>query len=487
MLDAGRTVGAYTIDQPVARGRSGTVYRAHTADDRTVAIKVHDDAAAATSEAECLAELDHPGIIGLLGQAELTTGGSWLVLPWIEGETLGHLLDRSGPLSLERTRRIITQLADALDALHDAGFVHGDLAPSNVLISADDHPTIIDLATAKRLSDVRQPLDRTTGIQLETTPRFASPEVAAGHAPTQASDIYALTLIAYEALTGTSPFDDVATPIAMLGHHASSTPDAPTEHRPDLPGAVEDGLLAGLAKLPEERPRSASELARHLHDDGPGKPAQRERPSGSLRLALLLAVAAVALFVLVNRLSTDESRSTSELANQLGAAAGDAATALCNLATNTGFEGPDVPEHYYLGDKTNTTVIAEGGGVDATSALRVGANGAFGIYGEIIPIDGNSAFILSAWMRRQGRPDVTTMYVDYLDANFDELTNTRAEALVGASVGSVEGERALIFSSAPEGAVYAVPTFFKDGSGGSLLVDEVIFGPEADCLSEVEQ
>lgn len=488
MFTAGKQVGAYTIDQPVARGRSGTVYRARSASD-LVALKVHDNAEAAAAEATCLRAIEHPGVIGLVEEAQEPDGAAWLALPWIEGETLGHVIDTSSPLPLDRTRHIITQLAGALDALHEAGFVHGDLAPSNVLVGADDSVTIIDLATATRISDSPQPLDRTTGIQLETTPRFASPEVAAGRPPEPASDIYALALIAYELLTARSPFAEVATPIAMLSHHASSTPEPPSEHRPDLPGAVEQALLAGLVKDPAGRPATASELAQQLRSDGPGNPVHNTgtRDRSRRSLALLAALGALGAFVIFNQFATNntESVATGELANQLASSAGDAASALCNLATNTGFETEGVPEHYYLGDTTNTTTLESGGGVDNTSALRVGANGAFGIYGEIVPIDGESTFVLSAWMRRQGDPDLTTIYVDYLDADFEELTNARAEALVRESLGSADGERVLIFSNAPDGAAFAVPTFFKDGSGGSLLVDEVIFGPEESCLNGV--
>ena len=488
MFSAGKEVGAYTVDQPVARGRSGTVYRAHGPDSHAIALKVHDDIDAASAEIDCLQAVSHPGIIALVERAELDDGGAWLALPWIDGETLGHLLDTSGPLSLDRTRRIIGELADALDALHTAGFVHGDLAPSNVLIGADDRVTIIDLATARRTSEQPEPLDRTTGIELETTPRFASPEVAEGHRPTPASDIYALALIAYELLTGTSPFADVATPIAMLGHHASSIPEAPSEHRPDLPGAVEEALLAGLAKAPNERPASATELARRLNDDGPGMLPHGSQPRSTTRIAVGgLVVLSLITFVLFNPLGDDRPEaSTSELANQLATAAGDAAGTRCNLATNTGFESNGVPDHFYLGDTTNTTAVVDGGGVDDSSALRVGANGAFGIYGEIVPIGTDSTFILSAWLRRQGNPDITTIYVDYLDADFDQLTNARPDALAGDSLGSEAGERVLVRTEAPSGAAFAVPTFFKDGSGGSLLVDEVIFGVEDPCLSGAE-
>lgn len=485
----GQNVGGYVIDRPVARGRSGTVYRAIAANGAAVALKLHERAEAAAQEADCLRQLNHPGIIELIDYQAPGSGdaGAWLALQWVAGQTLSHLLSAQGRFDLARTRRIVDEIAAAIDALHHAGFVHGDLSPSNILIGANDQVTIIDLAAARQLTDEPPSIDSTTGLELETTPRYASPEVALGAAPGPASDIYALALIAYEALTGTSPFADVATPISMLSHHASSTPDAPSEHRPDLPGAVEDALLDALAKDPAHRPTSAADFATRLRSDGPARSRPKPRPWVRRGLAVVAAVLlGIVIIAFVQQRQGDTPQAVSTTSSAGGAPtfldqAGEAAHTTCNLLAIPGFEGASLPDHYYGGDVTNTAALIAGAGVDSTAALRVGANGAFGLFGEIVPLSEHRSYVFSAWMRRQGDPEVSTLYVDYLDANYEVVATARPEALGGERFGTNQGTRATVFSEAPAGAAFAVPTFFKDGSGGSLLVDEAVFGSRDGC------
>lgn len=473
------SVDGYAIDRPVARGRSGQVYRALSPWGEAVALKVHDRSPDAATEIACLQAVDHVRLVELVDSGQSDAGESWLALRWIEGETLAHLLATEEQLSLERTRTLVDAIASGIDAIHDAGYVHGDLAPSNIIVGPDDRVTIIDFATARRVDDVPPSIDQTSGIELETTPRYASPEIAQGRSPEPASDIYALALITYEALTATTPFPEVVTPIAMLAHHASSMPDAPTEHRPDIPGAVEDALLAGLAKHPDDRPQSAGEFARHLRSDAAGDGSRRDSQGlGLSRVALAVLVAGLlASVLLVRGLTTDSALAS------FNPVPGEAARTACNLVTLDGFEGPSLPDTYYSGDLTNTVLLAPGAGLGESGALRVGSNGAFGVFGEIVPIGSERSFVFSAWMRQQGEPGVATFYVDYLDENFDELTAARTEAIAGSQHGTTDGTRAVIQSQAPAGAAYAVPTFFKDGSGGSLLVDEVVFGAGASCPS----
>lgn len=486
---AGQHIGSYTVEAAVAHGRSGVVYRAISASGRRVALKIHDRPDAAADEAACLRSVHHERVINLEDDGCTETGGAWIALSWVEGQTLAYLFDTEAPLELERTRRIVEQIGDGLDALHAAGFVHGDLAPSNILVSGDDQVTIVDLATATRVGAASQPLDTTVGVELETTPRYASPEVAKGERPAPASDIYALGLIAYEALTGTSPFAEVATPIAMLSHHASSVPEPLSEKRPDLPGDVEDALSIALSKSGSQRPSSASEFSRLIAKNGPGNSGSRTSRARSAKVALVCVGALVAVGLLVMSSRTSEPSLTGEdaqlLATRLSVGAGDAAAATCNLVVGAGFDAGNVPEHYYSGDRANTTAAEPGAGVDASSALRVGANGAYGIFGEIVPIIAGEPLILSGWMRLQGEPQVTMMYVDYLDADFQKLA-AEVPNPSEDNVGTPDGSRALVVSEPPAAAAYAVPTFFKDSSGGSLFVDEVVFGALDRCRSEVD-
>lgn len=506
------------VERPVARGRSGVVYRAVAPDGTPVALKVHDRDDDGRQEIARLAALDHPGVAGLVDHGVTDDGVVWLALRWVEGRTLAHLLAMEAPLPVDRVRRLIDELAAAIDAIHDAGIVHGDLAPSNVIVGDDDRVTLVDLGAARTLAAATS-IDETTGLVIETTPRYAAPEIATGGSSSAESDVYALGLIAYEALTASFPYPDVETPIAMLGHHASSEPVPPSEHRPDLPMGAEEAVLDALAKEPIDRPARPSAFATALRRDAPARRRSRSARSGSLRGALV-ALAVVALIgsvalvqlrrgdapVTASRSSSetlpdvsvsgadtipavtaaasvpDGSSGVSELADADGWPAGRSASAVCNLVAIPGFELTELPDTYYSGDPTNTTAIVPGAGVDATAALRVGSNGAFGIFGEIVPLGDEREFVFSAWVRQQGTPGVTAIYVDYLDADYVEITAERDTAVsAGTGVGDADGLRLSLRSAAPADAAFAVPTFFKDGTGGSLLVDEVIFGPASSC------
>ena len=155
----------------------------------------------------------------------------------------------------------------------------------------------------------------------------------------------------------------------------------------------------------------------------------------------------------------------------------------CNLLDLAGFDQAPLPAGFYGGDSTNTAVLAPAIGVDGSGALQLGSDGAFGLFGEIVPIgqlmtaDEAQEFVFSAWLKLVDRPTQTGIYIDYLDADYQQLTFERD--LLGATtiVGSADGTRVTVIAEAPIGAAYAVPTVFKDGSKGSMVVDEAVFAP----------
>ena len=161
--------------------------------------------------------------------------------------------------------------------------------------------------------------------------------------------------------------------------------------------------------------------------------------------------------------------------------AGVAAGMACNMLEVPGFETGDVPEGFYGGDPTNTTALVDGAGVSGSTALRVGSRGEFGLAAEIVPVGSERRFVFSAWVRAQGEPETTAMYVDYLGQDYAQITHERDSVVSGSTIGDAAGSRVTITSEAPEGAAFAVPTVFKDGSAGSVLIDEVVFGPVDDC------
>ena len=498
---------AYRIQGPVARGRSGDVLRAMASDGSTVALKVHHQAEDGWAEAERLAAIDHPGLVDLLDHGSTPDGRLWLALPWIDGRTLSHLLLDDGPVSQGEALDLVAQIADAVDAVHTAGLVHGDLSPNNVLVDDAGRAVLIDLGAAR---SVDEPSDRsarpvggdTTGLEVEATPRYASPEVAAGQLPGPAADRYALGLVAYELLTGSFPYPEVATPIAMLGHHATTEPALPSEHRPDLPPVIDAALLWALAKDPDQRPTTGADLVDALRGlSAPPEPATRVREPAGVRfshqgwgrfaawLAIVPLIAVVAWLWTRFPLSGPEAPLSPEASIAASTdspwPAGRAAGLACNLLDAPGFESEPVPDGFYGADPSNLVTRVPGAGVDGGAALRVGASGQFGLFGEIVPVTAGQEYVLSAWARRQGDPGTTAFFVDYLDAQYTEITAARTslgpdQQLGGPSLDGTGG-RTEVRSKAPADAAFAVPTFFKDGSPGSLLIDEVVFGPIAGC------
>ncbi|MEM9612354.1 MAG: serine/threonine-protein kinase [Actinomycetota bacterium] len=565
-------IDCYRIEDRVARGRSGHVFFGRSSTGAPVALKVHERPDDGWREVERLRRFEHASIIELLDSGQSPDGWVWLALPWVEGRTLAHLLADEAPLPLDRARWLIDQLADAVDELHRGGLVHGDLSPNNMLVDDDDRLRVIDLGASTGGDGAA--VDATTGIEVATTPRYAAPEVAEGRTAGPAADRYAVGLVAYEAVTGSSPFPEVATPIAMLAHHASTEPVAPTEHRPDLPAAVDATLLWALAKDPEARPATAMQFADAFAADdladavalgappplavGAGPPVEPgfldggvdvaaldgdaepdpEAASGRTRFAVLgAALAAATLFAVVGIVllgsggggdggdetaATEADGATGEAADQTDEAggvddgdspgedaggdaeddaaptpldqltpaaavwpAGRAAGYSCNMLQAPGFEVAPLPNDFYGGDDDNTVAAVAGIGAGGSNALRVGGDDSYGFFAEIVTMGSHSEFVLSAWLGTEGEPFFTAVYVDYLDADFVLLTAVRDnlpddnQAVPPADGGLAT--RVELRSAAPEGAVYAVPTFFKDGSDGALLVDEVVFGPAGTC------
>lgn len=483
--------GSYRLDALVATGRSGEVHRATTFDDQTVAIKLHDHPACASTEAQALVAVEHPGVVRLLDRGETASGQSWLALEWVEGRTLAHVLRTEGPLSLERSCRLVDQLAAAVDAAHDAGYMHGDLSPRNVMVDLDDRVVLVDFGSARQTHASGDPTMETAAIEVDTTPRYASPEVAAGEPAGPASDRYAVGLLAYEALTGAFPFPDVATPIAMLAHHASTEPIAASEQRPDLPRQLDDLFAAVLTKSPDDRPVRAMHLADALRATRSTRSHKRPRSSR----ALLASTAVVVMLVASALISLDAAglfgNSDPEASLPLSITeleapgpAGRAGGVACNLLSVPGFES-GVPEDFYSGDQNNDVIAAATSGVAGSTALQIGRSGRYGIFGEMVPIghllgSGDEIFVFSAWVKVVEDPKQTSMYVDYLDSEFKQLTFRRDGVPVDV-VGSEQGTRVVVQSVAPPNARYAVPTVFKDGSGGSMFVDEAVFAPINRC------
>jgi hypothetical protein len=277
-LSDGQTFGGYNIVELVGSGGMGLVYRAEQRIlGRTVALKVIRPEIADSGgyrarflrEAQFAAAVDHPHVVSVFDAGE-QDGRLYLAMQWVDGLDLATLLDREQRLAPERAVLIGVQLAQALQAVHDAGLVHRDVKPSNVLvrdIGGRDHAYLTDFGIAKAPA-APDSLTRTGSVI--GTPGYLSPEQIRGQQPGPRSDLYALGCVMFEALTGQRPFggDDLAARWAQ----ATSAPPVASSLCPALGSRYDAFLAQALAADPQDRFPSGTAFAEALQAAHTGRP-----------------------------------------------------------------------------------------------------------------------------------------------------------------------------------------------------------------------
>ncbi|MGA2825048.1 MAG: protein kinase [Streptosporangiaceae bacterium] len=281
--------GRYRLTGRIAVGGMGEVWRGtDELLDRPVAVKLLSAAHATDeafrarfrAEARYAASLSHPNIAQVFDYGEtssdeeapsdLPSGGAYLVMELVSGEPLSALIARQGRLSSADTLRIVSQAADALSAAHEAGIIHRDIKPGNLLVTTEGTTKITDFGIARAMWAAQASHLTQTGMVMGTA-SYVSPEQATGGTITSASDIYSLGVVAYECLTGTPPFT-AETPVAIaVAHMHRPVPPLPD----DVPAPVAALVTDMLAKQPEERPQSArwvADRARQLRSGLPRSP-----------------------------------------------------------------------------------------------------------------------------------------------------------------------------------------------------------------------
>ena len=253
--------GRYRLTGPLASGGMGQVWSAFDEVlDRRVAIKVMHPQTAAQQvlvarfreEARIAADLNHPGIVEVLGHGE-DEGLAYLVMELIDGPTLARVVAERGALPAGQVSQVLCALGSALEHAHAAGVIHRDLKPSNVVLAPGGVVKLMDFGIAKSLDG---PSHTGIGEVLGTT-YYISPEQALGEPVTSATDLYSLGIIGHELLTGAKPFDR-GTPIATaLAQVEEPPPPLPA----DLPAGLTDVVLRCLAKDPGERPTAGEVVA----------------------------------------------------------------------------------------------------------------------------------------------------------------------------------------------------------------------------------
>ena len=266
----GLIAGRYRLRKAVGDGGMGAVWEAQDQQlDRPVAIKVPDRRLAAEPsfverfrrEARAAARLSHPNVAQVYDYG-VDRGQPYLVMEFVPGETLASRLTREGPVSSDEARRIGAQAADALHAAHDAGVVHRDVKPGNIMVTPGGQAKVLDFGIAAAAAESRM---TGTGIVLGT-PTYMAPEQAAGEGATSASDIYSLGVVLYEMLAGRPPFEgDSALAVASAHVHREPEPleRAARSADPDVVAAIHQAM----AKEPSARPASAAAFAALLRGE----------------------------------------------------------------------------------------------------------------------------------------------------------------------------------------------------------------------------
>ena len=259
----GTEVAGHRIDAVVARGGMGIVYKAtHLSLGRTVALKLIAPELARdvtfrerfTREARIAASLDHPHVVPVYEAGE---DGEvlYLAMRYVEGTDLRALVATEGPLTPVRATKLVSQVADALDAAHAKGLVHRDVKPANVLVGHGDHAYLTDFGLTKLAASTGM---TRTGMVVGTVD-YIAPEQVKGRPIDARTDVYALGCVLFHTLTGQAPFDR-DNDMAKMYAHVNDVAPSLRQARPELPVELEKVVQRALAKEPADRFPSAGDL-----------------------------------------------------------------------------------------------------------------------------------------------------------------------------------------------------------------------------------
>jgi serine/threonine-protein kinase len=280
--------GRYELDGVVGRGGMAEVYRARDIRlDRIVAIKtLRTDLARDQTfqarfrrEAQSAASLNHPSIVAVYDTGEDQATGvpvPYIVMEYVDGRTVRDLLQEGHRLLPERTLEIIDGVLRALEYSHQAGIVHRDIKPGNVMVTRNGDIKVMDFGIARAMSDAQATMTQTA--QVIGTAQYLSPEQARGDRVDARSDLYSAGCLLYELLTGRPPFTGDS-PVAIAYQHVRENPIPPSRIDPDIPRWADAIVLKAMAKAPSDRYQSAAEMRADLQRAAQGMPVAAAPPT----------------------------------------------------------------------------------------------------------------------------------------------------------------------------------------------------------------
>ena len=278
MTDTPRILGGrYEVGELIGRGGMAEVHLGHdTRLGRTVAIKMlRSDLARDSSfltrfrrEAQSAAGLNHHSVVAVYDSGEdvhVETGGAqidvpYIVMEYVEGDTLRDILDDEGKLAPDEAARIMMGILSALDYSHEKGIVHRDIKPANVMLTRGGSVKVMDFGIARALADAGATM--TSASAVVGTARYLSPEQAQGETVDARSDLYSAGCVLFELLTGRTPF--VGEPVSLVYQHISDAAKPPSVYEPSVPPAMDAVTLHSLNKPRDARYQKASEFRADL-------------------------------------------------------------------------------------------------------------------------------------------------------------------------------------------------------------------------------
>jgi eukaryotic-like serine/threonine-protein kinase len=263
----------YQIGGVLGRGGMAEVHRGRDLRlGREVAVKVlRSDLARDPSfqvrfrrEAQAAASLNHPAIVAVYdtGEDRTATGATpYIVMEFVEGDTLRDVLRREGPLPPERAMSLAADICGALDFSHRNGIVHRDVKPGNVMITPQGAVKVMDFGIARAVSDSAATMTSTAAVI--GTAQYLSPEQARGEGVDARSDVYSVGCLLYELVTGAPPFTGDS-PVSVAYQHVREDPRLPSSINPVIPAELDAILMKAMAKNPANRYQSAADMRSDL-------------------------------------------------------------------------------------------------------------------------------------------------------------------------------------------------------------------------------
>ncbi|WP_431842108.1 Stk1 family PASTA domain-containing Ser/Thr kinase [Calidifontibacter indicus] len=271
--------GRYEVGELIGRGGMAEVHLGHdTRLGRPVAIKVLRSDLARDStflrrfrrEAKSAAGLNHHAIVAVYDSGEETqieSGGAevaipYIVMEYVDGETLRDILNAEGHLSPDEAARITQGILSALEYSHSRGIVHRDIKPANVMLTRGGQVKVMDFGIARALADVGATM--TSAQAVVGTARYLSPEQAKGDTVDERSDLYSAGCVFYELLCGRTPF--VGEPVSLVYQHISDLPAPPSAYEPTVPGPMDAVAMHSLEKPRDDRYQTAADFRTDLQN-----------------------------------------------------------------------------------------------------------------------------------------------------------------------------------------------------------------------------